>query len=139
MKRPIFFLILILAINLAGMYYQLYLNYSWFDQVLHFSGGFFVAMLFSIYLKNHLRSGEKLKNILIILSTVAFMGVAWEFSEYIASLTLINPIYSHFHIRTYFIGDLEDTLNDLLMGILGACFFAGFILHPFWRRKTHQV
>ncbi len=96
-------------------------------------------MLFSVYLKKYLVKDEKLKNTLIIVSTVAFIGVIWEFSEYIASLTLINPIYNHFHVRAYFIGDLDDTINDLLMDTLGACLFVVSVLHPFWRRKTHKV
>ncbi len=96
-----------------------------------------MAMLFSIYLRNHLLDGAKIKNTLILVSAVAFIGVAWEFSEYIASLTLINPIYNHFHVRTYFIGDLDDTLNDLLMDISGAILFASIFLHSFWRRKSH--
>ncbi len=98
-----------------------------------------MAMLFSVYLKNHLMGNERLKNTLIIVSTVALIGVIWEFSEYAASMTLSGPIYNHFHTRVYFIGDLNDTLNDLLMDILGACFFVGSVLHPFWRRKPHKV
>lgn len=139
MKKSITFLILILALNFVGMYNQWYLKHNWFNQLEHFSGGFFVAMLFSAYLKNHLLNNAKLKNTLILVSTVAFMGAIWEFSEYIASLTLVNPIYNHFHIRTYFIGDLDDTLNDLLLDILGAILFTTTFLHPFRSSETHKI
>jgi uncharacterized membrane protein YjdF len=136
MKRAVFFLIIILIINLFGLYYRWYLDYPWFDQVLHFSGGFLVAMFFSSYLKEQLFVGSKLKNTLIIVGVAIFIGVIWEFLEYLASLTLIGPIYTTFHIKAYFIGDLDDTINDLLMDILGAITFALIFLHSFRSSKS---
>ena len=124
MKKTIYILISILAINIVGLYYQWYLSYSWFDLVLHFSSGFFIAMLLSAYLKDHLFDGWKLKNFLIILGAVSFIGVVWEFSEYIANFALSPIIYDHYRIRTYFMGDLDDTMSDLLMDILGSGLFA---------------
>lgn len=138
MKKTIFFLILILAINMAGLYYQWYLNYSWFDQILHFSGGFLIAILFSIYLKDHLLDNSKLKNTLIILGVVSFIGLIWEFSEYMANIVLSPIIYNFFSVKTYFMGDLNDTVNDLLMDIVGAGVFS-FFLHFFRSRKTHKI
>lgn len=137
MKKPIYFLILIFMVNLVSLYRQWYLTYSWSDQILHFSGGFFMAMLLSAYLKDHLLDNSKLKNTLIILGVVSFIGVTWEFAEYLASQMLIEPIYNNFGIKTYFIGDLGDTINDLLMDILGAGLFS-FILHSIRGRKTHK-
>jgi len=95
---------------------------------IHFLGGFFMAMLMFHYLKiNELRIANcelgKIKKYLIILGAVSFIGVVWEFAEYLASQTLIEPIYNSFSIRAYFIGDLDDTINDLLMDILGALSF----------------
>ena len=97
-----------------------------------------MAMLLSVYLKDHLLGNSKLKNTLIILGAVSFIGVTWEFAEYLASQTLIEPIYRIFGFRTYFIGNLDDTINDLLMDILGAGLFS-FILHSFGSRKAHKI
>jgi len=83
-----------------------------------------VAMLFSIYLKDHLFDNSKLKNTLIILGVVSFVGVTWEFAEYIANTILSPLIYNLFAVKTYFMGDLNDTVNDLLMDILGAGLFS---------------
>lgn len=138
MRVVIFFLILIFLINMIGLYRQWYLYYSWFDQVLHFSGGFLVALLFSIYLKDHLLpNNEKTKNALIIVGVAVFIGVVWEFGEYAANLLISPIIYEHYGIRTYFMGDLADTVNDLLMDTLGASTF--FILHLLRSRKTHKI
>src|SRR3989344_2971758 len=100
MKRTIYILTLILAINMVGLYYQWYLSYSWFDLVLHFSSGFFVAMLLSAYLKDHILDNSKLKNTLIVLGVVSFIGVTWEFAEYLANAILSPLIYDQFAVKT---------------------------------------
>ena len=138
MKKAFLFLIAVFFVNILSLYYGWYLDYSWSDQILHFSGGFFVAMFFSAYLKDHLPADSKLKNTLIILGAVSFIGVTWEFAEYLANQTLIEPIYKNFGVRAYFMGDMDDTINDLLMDILGAGLFS-FILHSLRSRKTHKV
>ena len=136
-KKTFLILVVIFIINAVGLYNGWY-HFFWFDMVLHFLGGFFMAMFLSQYLKDRLFDGWKLKNFLIILGVVSFMGVVWEFSEYLANLAISPIIYNHYGIRTYFMGDLDDTMNDLLMDILGAGLFS-FILHSFRSRKTHQA
>src|SRR3989338_11244837 len=127
MKKTFLILVAIFIINAIGLYNGWY-RFFWFDMVIHFLGGFFMAMFLSAYLKDHLFDGWKLKNFLIILGAVSFIGVVWEFSEYIANFALSPIIYDHYGIRTYFMGDLDDTMNDLLMDILGAGTLS-FILH----------
>ena len=95
-----------------------------------------MAMLFSAYLKDHLLDNSKLKNTLILLGVTSFIGVTWEFAEYLANVILSPIIYDVFAVRTYFMGDLSDTINDLLMDILGAGVFS-FILHSFRSSETH--
>ena len=133
MKRAVFFLTIIFFSNLAGMYYNMYLTW-WFDMIHHFMGGFFVAMLMVYYLSDMVtrdkppeaslakggRQVPKIKSYLVIVGAVTFIGVVWEFAEYLASQTLIEPLYKYFQIKAYFIGELDDTINDLLMDILGA-------------------
>lgn len=124
MKKAFFFLVLIFLINLPGLYYQWYLNYWWFDVILHFLGGFFMAMFLTTYLKENISGRAKLKSALIIIGVTVFIGVVWEFAEYIANQTLIEPFYRYFGVRAYFMGDLSDTVNDLTMDMLGAGLFA---------------
>ena len=124
MKKAVFSLILTLLVNFAGMYFGFY-DFWWFDVILHFLGGFFVAMLMVHYLKiTELRITNyeltAIKGYLIIVGAVSFIGVVWEFAEYLASLTLIESFYNNFGVKTSFIGDLDDTINDLLMDIVGA-------------------
>lgn len=79
-----------------------------------------MAMLMYYYLKDHLKEGSFLKNTLIIVGATVFIGVVWEFSEYIANKILIEPMYKYLGVKGYFMGDLEDTVTDLLMDISGA-------------------
>ena len=135
MKRAFFFLVVIFLINALGLYYGWYHNFFWFDITLHFLGGLFVAMLMANYLNEHLINKNTLKNILIIVGAAMFIGVTWEFTEYIANFVLSPIIYEEFATKTYFMGDLNDTVNDLTMDMLGAGTFAW--LHPFRSSETH--
>lgn len=138
MKKAFLSLVVIFITNTIGLYNGWYHDFFWFDMTLHFLGGFFVAMLLSQYLREYLFEGWRLKNFLVILGVVSFMGVSWEFSEYIANLKISPILYDRYGIRTYFMGDLDDTMNDLLMDILGAGSFA-LILHSIGRRKAHKI
>ena len=121
MKKTFAVLVLIFLTNMVGMIYNMYLTW-WFDAGMHFLGGFFMAVFMWQYLGDSLPK-DKFKKALALVGVVSFIGVVWEFAEYIASLTLIEPIYNNFGIRTYFIGGLDDTMSDLLMDILGAFTF----------------
>jgi len=136
MKKALTVLFTLLLLNIPSMYYGWYLNWWWVDTSQHLLGGFFVAMLMYYYLKDRLKEGEFLKNTLIVVGATVFIGVVWEFSEYIANQTLIEPLYRWFGIKGYFIGDLPDTINDLLMDILGGLVF--LLSHFFWNRKKQN-
>jgi len=86
-----------------------------------------MAMFMAAYLKKYILEKEFLKNMLIVVGATTFVGVVWEFSEYIANQTLIDPLYRWFKIKAYFMGDLEDTVSDLTLDILGASSF--WIIH----------
>lgn len=121
MRKTIFFLTIIFFSNLIGIYFGMYTTW-WFDMLHHFLGGFFVAMLMVHYLADA-KPSSVIKKCLIILGATSFIGVVWEFAEYLAAQTLIELLYTNFGFHAYFIGDLDDTINDLLMDILGALTF----------------
>ena len=77
-----------------------------------------MAMLMVHYLK--IGEVPAIKKYLIIVGAVSFIGIVWEFAEYLANQTLIEPLYNNFGFRAYFIGDLDDTINDLLTDVVGA-------------------
>lgn len=135
MKKAFIALVVIFLVNALGLYYGWYHNFFWFDMSLHFLGGFFMAILMANYLNDYFVNKNTIKNVLIIVGATMLMGVIWEFSEYIANLVLSPLIYKWFAIKTYFMGDLDDTVSDLLMDILGA---GTFSLHFLRSRKVHK-
>ncbi len=84
----------------------------WFDEVLHFFGGWLVAALFLSFFEgqegSRILSEHKFVLLVIVLSFTALIGVMWEFYEY-----LINYFLQAFEMT------LDDTLSDLLMDLLG--------------------
>ena len=136
MRKALIGLTIVFLSVIPSTYYGWFIRFWWVDVVQHFLGGFFLAMLFAHYLKDNFVEGKKLQNILIVIGATIFIGVVWEFAEYIGNQTLINPIYKYFHIRTYFMGDLRDTVKDLLMDILGALTYS---LHFFRSRNAHKI
>lgn len=104
----------------------------------HFLGGFFIAMLMTRYLADIVglkikAKGFGIKKYLILVGAVTFIGVVWELAEYLATQTLIEPIYNNFGFKAYFMGDLDDTMSDLLMDITGA--FSWLIISELTRKS----
>jgi len=127
MKKAFILLLILFLINVPNLYYSWYMKFPKIDVIQHFLGGFFMAMFMAAYLKKYILEKEFLKNMLIVVGATTFVGVVWEFSEYIANQTLIDPLYRWFKIKAYFMGDLEDTVSDLTLDILGASSF--WIIH----------
>lgn len=95
----------------------------------HYLGGFFVAMFFYGYLSEIMFSSniKTHKKWIIIIGTTLFIGVLWEFLEYLGTFSQIN------YLSYFKIGDLADTLADLLVDALGAITLLG-LLHNRFRR-----
>jgi len=137
MRTAILFLILTFLIDMVfGLGLRFY-RILYFDIILHFLGGFFVAMFFYDYLKEYMKGpkinpfdklkvdteqSRRIKKLLIITGVTVFIGVIWEFSEYIATALLSNYLYDNYGIICC-MGDLSDTVNDLAMDIIGAIAF----------------
>ncbi|TSC88917.1 MAG: hypothetical protein G01um10143_814 [Parcubacteria group bacterium Gr01-1014_3] len=87
------------------------------DLILHFLGGFWIAGLSSyLLLTNNFRlSRSAVLNGLIIVGFSIFIGVAWEWYEYVvASIVGIKQ------------DPLDDVFGDLLLDMLGGTAFALF-------------
>jgi len=135
MRTAIICLIAVFLLNLVGMYFNWY-EFFWFDMVLHYLGGFFIALLFYHYLRPHFLPNVKLHNFLVLVGAVMFIGVVWEFFEYILNQTAREAAQAAFGLRVDFMGDMNDTMTDLLMDMLGGFTIAG--LHLGRSRKRHS-
>ena len=118
MRTAILFLILIFLIDMVfGLGFRFY-RILYFDMILHFLGGFFVAMFFYDYLKEYMNPvrGSKIKKLLIITGTTVFIGLIWEFSEHIA--TAIQATIFIIHMESSAVWAILMTLSMTWQWIL---------------------
>ena len=131
MRLVILFLVLVFLIDILGFYIGSY-RIPLYDTILHFFGGFFVAMFFSHYFKNLIPGNPgspKLKKMFIIVSAAIFVGAMWEITEYISTEIFSNYLYETYRIVCC-IGNLNDTISDLAMDITGAITYVLVFLFP---------
>lgn len=115
-----FGLVAIFVINWIGLFYGWYGLITWFDEILHFGGGFFMALFLVGYFGDGPRRALRPYHyFLLIISVTVLIGVVWEFFEFILDTVGDRYLVRKFGVRSL-IGDLSDTLNDLAMDSLGA-------------------
>lgn len=125
-KAPIFTGLIIMFIAVFPTeWFNLY-DVKYFDKLMHFSGGVISAWFFSIFLRKEFVVSSKFRATIIIVSIAGLTGVLWEFAEYISSayVSQIAPTIA----RYVFIGDLTDTIGDILLDLTGGLSFAVFYI-----------
>ncbi|MGC9610855.1 MAG: hypothetical protein ABSE68_01385 [Minisyncoccia bacterium] len=104
--------IAIILAHAAGIFLDFYSKYPNFDMIMHFLGGAFIGstLLFIAlrYPKLSFITPNKITNVIVTVGLTAFIGVLWEFFEFLLYL------WTHYQIQTY-----TDTLSDLSFDILG--------------------
>lgn len=111
--RSTFFLIIIIAIlHILAIKYYWYFYFPWIDLIMHFLGGFWVALalLWIVHFSGAARfdgAGFRYFFYPAIIITL-IVAVGWEVFEYIFRLTQMGNNYG------------RDTVGDILMGLLGA-------------------
>ena len=122
------FLALIFCLNLF-FYFTLGLQDPRYhiDDLAHFLGGLGIALLAIEYFSGKLGHLSKASYLLTIVGITIFVGIAWEVTEYFAQQI---PALHNVPI----IGDLADTLTDLVNDTIGALSVTA--LHLLRRRQT---
>jgi len=80
---------------------------NWFSRIMHFCGGFFVAMFWSGFIQDFWQ----------ILMFTFLVGVFWEIGEYFYGIYKLKK----FGTKKY-MTQTRDTIEDLICDILGAVF-----------------
>lgn len=123
-KLLIAFLTFILVFHAIATINYWYWQYLWLDMPMHFLGGFWVAMAFVYLISNYqfpiLNESflPKAPLFIIILSFVAFIGVFWEFYEFLNDIFLSSRNYSQI-----FQQGAADTIGDLFFDLFGGTVF----------------
>lgn len=123
-RLAIWALTALFVINLYGVLAVGWGENTSVSMAFHLLGGFFVAMLVcSFYNSEFKRLSQPFLPFLIAAALTLSIGVVWEFAEYVGYKTLTQPIYDNFKYRFYFMGDLDDTIQDLAMDLIGGLVF----------------
>ena len=107
-------LIIIAILHHLALQFYLYWTLEWFDILMHFLGGMWVALIimwfffFSGFVYKNVTSVRKIKIFLIAIASVLVVGVLWEVWEVWADLVFMDE-------TGYFL----DTSLDLVMDTLG--------------------
>jgi len=129
----IYLVVIIAALHFLGLTFYLYWILSWFDIVMHFLGGAWVAitviwlLFFSEFsaVKTHSKSPAPTRLSSVAIISAIIVGVGWEIFEYTTGVTLVSE-------ANY----ATDTASDLLMDIIGAFSAALFVV---WNEKKLAV
>lgn len=115
-----------LWIDALGDVAHWYGRFNWYDQTAHFIGGAIVMAIAIEITRSYLKDIRSWRVIfLIALFSVSFFGSVYEIEEYLED--------KYFHGRQVRLGDGPDTVNDILLNILGGVTLGGLSL--VFRRK----
>jgi hypothetical protein len=118
-------LILILIFYISSFYYDWFYSIWWLDTPMHLIGGAWTA-LFAIYIYNKYFDFQKNKlifKLIVILSSVALVGVFWEFYEFIMDVIILKK-YLFYNEPGYVLFDtLKDLFNDLVGALIAFIFY----------------
>jgi hypothetical protein len=131
LRRAAWAPVLVFGIHVVGIWsVDIYRRFPDFDIFMHFAGGVAIAHFFGTSVQTAIRSrllGEPADVLVppLILGLTSLAAVVWEFAEFLAD-----------HLfGTHSQPSLEDTLLDLLMGLLGG---AAWIIGHFWRTRVRR-
>jgi len=130
-KHALGVLILLYAIAWVATAVDWQWFYSTGQTYLHFLGGLFIAFLIASYYSSEFGKLSQPFRLFALIGIVMGVGVLWEFHEYILKFFAGQKATIAFGYDVTFIGDLADTMKDLLMDTLGGMTVA--VLHLFRR------
>jgi hypothetical protein len=127
---PIFCILILTALlHIIGTALHLYWTFWWFDIVVHFLGGVWIAATgFWVYYMSLWRGGTPPVRVIRFFAVTVFcsviVGVLWELFEYGAGLTFVLPGVDY----------QTDTLADIGMDVVG-----GLCAYLYYRLKYWKL
>lgn len=109
-KTILIILIILLILGYTGGWWGGQWYFDSGNYYFHFAGGFFVALLITSYYSTEFRKLSQPFRFFCVIGLTIAVAVFWEFHEYALGRL----------IGISLMGDLTDTIKDLLMGTLGA-------------------
>jgi uncharacterized membrane protein YjdF len=117
-KQSLFLIIIIFILNKVANLFFWYTSIVWFDMMMHFLGGVFVALALGSVLTGYLKNAENKKVFWVILVSVLVVGLGWEVFEF-----SVQEL-----VKVVGLADIPDSLSDLLFDALGAIVGTFFVI-----------
>lgn len=120
--------IVVLGLHWVATIFCLYFYIKWLDIPMHLLGGAAIAYL-SLGILDYVKAPYKIKkqtlvlDILFAICFTATVAILWEFYEYVSDIILQDQLQT----------GVEDTLGDLLNGLIGSSVFA--LVYYFKKKK----
>lgn len=136
MEKKIIFLALAIAlVHSIAVLYNLYWRFLWIDIPMHFLGGALAGLIFIWLCEKFPGHFDLSRNffmtVLAILSFTAFIGVLWEFFEFVYDALIASRGWGALALQ-----GARDTLGDIFFDILGG--FAVVIARRLRYNKDHS-
>ena len=111
----------ILILHLAGIYGRFYWTVPYYDILLHFLGGFWLALmaayLLDRYVKKNFFQNHKFTEIIFLVGVTMIIGFWWEVYELLSDLYVFDK-------PNLLQGGVMDMLGDLTADFFGAIVYA---------------
>lgn len=110
--------IFILVLHILATVNHWYWIYKWLDIPMHFLGGLWLAMIFFWLIHPHLdfKGHRAILVIVLSLAFVAFLGVLWEFWEFVHDFFFTKNLYFG---NQFIIEKRIDVVKDLFFDLVG--------------------
>ncbi|MDP3948008.1 MAG: hypothetical protein Q8Q41_04965 [bacterium] len=130
-------LFIIVGFHFFALWSFLYWKFLWLDNVMHFAGGAWVALLF-FWARQRFPDyfgipARRAGVVLAALAMVALIGVGWEFYEFGSDFILGGGVSAYELLGPQ---GVTDTMSDLLFDLLGGFAVALFMLRYSSRERN---
>lgn len=120
--------VVLIVAHLVAVITQWYHTHPWIDIPQHFFGGVFAALIFYWITYRFPRFFKLIPSfpvpLILVLSWTAFLGVLFEFTEFIYDLVVFDSLsLGNFPTQL----GVRDTMGDLFFDLIGGLFLAIFM------------
>lgn len=98
----------------AGVVFNLYSQFHWYDEVIHAYNFFALTLLIAVYAHGVVLTGAREHGLVLVLFVGVFglgLGALWEIAEF---------LYDHFVVKPNAILPKRDTIIDMALDASGA-------------------
>ncbi len=118
-KKSLILILLVSGLHFLAEVFYWYVSIWWFDNLMHFLGGLFLAFFSATIFYKYLKDKNNRKIFFSIMFFVILIGLGWELFEYAVQ---------YFIKGSHRLADITDSFFDMIFDILGGALGILFVL-----------